>query len=135
MSKDSVSMQKSLLAYIRWTMKHATVGARSVNWERILEKVPLEKKILAGKVVLENFDLFHDGDHQVIVDSGKCVRFPPISYRDTILDRLDMNSIRLDVELGKIPKEHYNQLLRDQGMSLAGYADARYNPETEQETD
>jgi hypothetical protein len=115
-----------LLEYTRWAKKLSKIKDRIVKWDHILQDVPLEKKIWAGQVVLENFDLFED-DYPVVVctDSGEYLRFHPVIYHRTILNRIDLNLVAMDVQLGKFPLEHYNALLRDKGLSLSGYRDMR----------
>ena len=130
MSSDTNTLLRKALApleYIKWAQKYAKVGDRGIAWDHILLRVPLEKKVWAGEVVLRNFDLFEDGDHQVMVctDSGEYVRFYPVAYHRTILDRLNLNEASMNVELGKVPPEHFNALLRDMGLSLSAYRDMR----------
>jgi hypothetical protein len=117
-----------LKEYDSWTHDNSKrKDGQPIDWDHILEHVPLEKKVWAGKVVMENFGLFDDGDHQVLVcaDSGEYLRFYPVLYHQTILKNFDLNKVKFKVYEGRVPIAHYNKLLRDMGVSLSGYWDMR----------
>jgi len=106
------------------------IGTRDIDWDHILYHVPAENKIKVSEIVVEELDLFEDGDHQVVFDDN-VLRFKTRLHAEYI----DLNRMSVDVQLGKIPVEDYNRILRDGGYSLSGYRDARMPTYTKYLTD
>ena len=127
---DYSAAKPHAVVYYEWKKEAPKdVTGRLLDWDHILHHVSMEQKPEIGDLIIEyHLDLFSDGDHQVeILD--EVLRFKQIAYSQTIgIGHLDLNSLRLRVAQGKIPADHYNNLLRDIGYSLAGYWDARIDP-------
>lgn len=92
-------------------------GNTRIDWIYILQHIPMDKKIEAGEIVLENMDLF-DGDYQVNYD-GNVLRFLQTMAVP------DINKLRMDVYLMKVTVDEYNKIMRDIGYSFCGYRDVR----------
>ena len=118
------------LVYYQWKKDAPKdVNGRLLDWDHILHYIAMEQRSAIGDLIVDWYlDLFADEDHQVELVDG-VLRFKQVAYYQSLgINHLNLNKLKLGVCEGKIPVEHFNQLLRDIGYSLAGYCDARVNP-------